>query len=306
MTEIERIKNANWLPSEFWREECQCDYLVTEEKKKVWAICLDLYRELHRICQLHNIQCFALAGTVLGAARHKGFIPWDDDMDFAVPRADYEKLKKLAKEFKDPYFLQDYTLETNYGFSFMKLRNSNTTALDAFVHMPYNHGIAIDIFPLDFAEPHTLEAERNEIFNLIMKNSARLRIDKQPQTARDQEVIQQYFDPSMDLQSVCKEIDRIASSHDNSCPYLIQSTCTVYKAEKVRWPKEIFSSSEILDFYGIEMVVPAGWKQMLEINYGDWQKFPPKEERGIWHNNTLFTDIPYKKYYKEKLGIDLP
>ena len=155
----------------FFKEEVLCDYTVTEDMKKVWAIELDLYNELKNFCEAKNIPYFAISGTLLGAARHQGFIPWDDDMDIAVPRKAFNRFCKLAAEhFKEPYFFQ--TEETDYGFLhvFARLRNSETTAIpyyDADSKLKHNQGIWIDIFPLDSIPDG--KAERKEWIKKVNK-----------------------------------------------------------------------------------------------------------------------------------------
>ena len=80
------------LPEEFYKEEVRNDYKISSEMKKIWSIELDLFNQLDRICKKHNITYYADGGTLLGAVRHHGFIPWDDDMDFMMYRDDFEKL----------------------------------------------------------------------------------------------------------------------------------------------------------------------------------------------------------------------
>ena len=141
------------LPKYYLEEEIRCDYRVTSDTKKQWAVCLDLLAEFDRVCTENNIQYFAGYGTLIGAMRHGGFIPWDDDIDLVMPRIEYEKLRKIAPtEFRQPYFFQ--TEETDIGFSrpFARLRNSNTTAIqkiEDYGSVIYNQGIFIDVFPLD-------------------------------------------------------------------------------------------------------------------------------------------------------------
>ena len=96
MTECERIIASGILPEEFLREEIRCDYLVTEKYKKVWAVEIDLLLELDRVCRKHGLKYFLMYGTLLGAVRHGGFVPWDDDLDVIMLRGDYEKLQYLA------------------------------------------------------------------------------------------------------------------------------------------------------------------------------------------------------------------
>ena len=99
------------IPDSFLDEEERCGYIVSKQMKEVWAVELDLLAELLRVCKKHGIKVFASGGTMLGAIRHKGFIPWDDDIDMMMFRSDYDKLCAIAaEEFVEPYFFQtEYT-----------------------------------------------------------------------------------------------------------------------------------------------------------------------------------------------------
>ena len=137
------------FPDDFFAPEVRCGYEVSEKNKKVWAILLDLVVELERVCKKYNITMYADAGTLLGTVRHQGFIPWDDDIDIALKRKDYEKLCKVAsKEFKHPYFFQTAYTDDHCFRGHAQLRNTETTGIVFLDHgMPYNKGIFIDIFP---------------------------------------------------------------------------------------------------------------------------------------------------------------
>ena len=125
---------------------------MDSDKNKLFCVLLDLIKEFDRVCNENKIQYYAFAGTLLGAIRHKGFIPWDDDVDFLVPRKDYNRLKDLAKKgvFRYPFFFQN--VETDKGFSkgFSRLMNENTTGL-IYVELSSKckKGIFIDIYPID-------------------------------------------------------------------------------------------------------------------------------------------------------------
>lgn len=107
MTECERLVREGHVTSDFFDEEVICDYKVSSNLKKLWAIEADLLREFVRVCDKYRLRWYAYAGTLLGAIRHSGFIPWDDDIDVCMPREDYDILtKELAGEFKTPYFMQ--------------------------------------------------------------------------------------------------------------------------------------------------------------------------------------------------------
>ena len=141
------------IPGGFFEEEERCGHFISKQMKEVWAIQLDLLAEFDRVCRKNNIKYFASGGTALGAIRHKGFIPWDDDMDLMMMRDDYDKLLEIApKEFKSPYFLQNKYNDPCSNETISKFRNINTTALlenEVGSCFDYCKGIFIDIFPLD-------------------------------------------------------------------------------------------------------------------------------------------------------------
>ena len=114
--------------TEFCKEEVRCGYTVSEKMKKVWSVEMDMLKELIRVCKKYDLNYYADSGTLIGAVRHNGFIPWDDDIDVAMFREDYEKLLSVAKEeFKYPYFLQTVYSEKDYLRGHAQLRNSATT-----------------------------------------------------------------------------------------------------------------------------------------------------------------------------------
>ena len=141
------------IPQDFLNEETRCDYLVSKEMKEIWAVELDLLSEFDRVCTKYNIKYFASGGTLLGAIRHQGFIPWDDDIDLAMARKDYVKLCEVApKEFVHPYFFQTEYTDPGSLRGHAQLRNSLTTGIlkeEYPLRKKINQGIFIDIFPLD-------------------------------------------------------------------------------------------------------------------------------------------------------------
>ncbi|MDR2410347.1 MAG: LicD family protein, partial [Bacteroidales bacterium] len=141
---------------EYLKEEVRDNYFVSSDMKKVWYIELDILKEFIKVCNKYNLRYFADGGTLLGAIRHKGFIPWDDDIDIAMLREDYDKLVKIGpKEFKHPYFFQTPYTDKYYYQGHAKIRNSNTTGISRHeFNKKFNRGIFIDIFPLDNIPDH--------------------------------------------------------------------------------------------------------------------------------------------------------
>lgn len=132
-------------------EEIIDGHLVTAETKKLWAVEMDLAKKLLEVCKKHNLKIWADGGTLLGAVRHKGFIPWDDDMDFCMMRDDYNRLIEIGpKEFKEPYFFQSIYTDNTWG-SMAKIRNNNTALIDSNYKewKNRNSGVFIDVFVVD-------------------------------------------------------------------------------------------------------------------------------------------------------------
>ena len=126
--------------------------LTNTQLRQVQMIELELLEEVDRICKKCNIHYNIIAGTLLGAIRHEGFIPWDDDADVALLRPEYEKFRKACKTEldKNRFYFQDHRNTKGYRWGYGKLRKKDTIFLrENQEHMPYRQGIFIDIFPLD-------------------------------------------------------------------------------------------------------------------------------------------------------------
>ena len=133
-------------------------YINTKNQEEINAIIrrvqqyeLEILEQINRICQDHQLTCFAVGGSVLGAVRHKGFIPWDDDIDLAMPRQDYEEFLRIAaEELDDRFVVQNFSTEPRTPFYFTKIRRNNTMFVEYQVRdYSINHGIFVDIFPFD-------------------------------------------------------------------------------------------------------------------------------------------------------------
>ena len=126
-------------------------HLDQENLRKLQLIELELLVEFDRICRKNNIRYTLTGGTLLGAVRHGGFIPWDDDADVSMLRQEYEKFKKACEiELNKKYYFQDMQITQGYRWGYGKLRKKDTLFLREYQeHMPYSQGVFIDIFPRD-------------------------------------------------------------------------------------------------------------------------------------------------------------
>lgn len=160
------MKLTTEFPEKFFKEE-ERSILISEDRKRLWAAQLDLLIEFDRVCKENEIKYSLDAGTLLGAVRHGGFIPWDDDIDVVMLREEYEKLNRIASDkFLNPYFWQTFKTDPDHGRGFARLRNSSTTYIlhseqnnkkPCFSH---NQGVFIDVFIADAVPDNEIERIR--------------------------------------------------------------------------------------------------------------------------------------------------
>lgn len=287
--------------------EIRNEYYVSTETKKIWNVEMDLLETLMGVCEEYNLKCWVLAGTMLGAVRHKGFIPWDDDIDVALPRKDFDRLVEIAPSvFKGKYFLQTPRTDRQYYSSTIRLRNLETTAIvlsqwDSVNKEESNQGIFLDIFPLD-GWPKDEKKQARLIKKVYFYNKLFLdRIYLKPINYRER-IIKFFNKAYFMVHNYSAELDRF----DKICSkYNGNSTETAYIARgKVKnsgyryvWTSEETKQTIRLPFEDITVPVPLGYRSCLEKRYGDYMAFPPISERGKWHEDSIFFD-PDKAYYE--------
>lgn len=263
MNEIERILEKGVITPEFLKEEIRSETLVEESTKKIWAIELDLLFEFIQICKKYDLRYFMFWGSLLGTVRHKGFIPWDDDIDVALLREDYEKFLKVAPlELSSPYFLQTPYTDPGSYFSLARLRNSNTTGMiKTFSHNNFNQGIWLDIEVLDYCDVSKIDETRSKIFERVMKCATYMRKGSSFLDAKRKSELDRYRtdNPLKDFE----EIHSIAAAMNQYCKdYLNVANVTAYPPEKQTWRSCCFTEFVDSRFEGIDVKIPAGYDEI--------------------------------------------
>ena len=300
MKEINRIISKGVISKEFLKSEIREDFLVDEKRKKIWAVELDILLLFDTLCKEHNLTYFLMHGTLLGAVRHKGFIPWDDDIDVVMPREDYDKFLSLADSIKEPYFLQTPITDSESGFSIAKLKNSNTTCVnELFKYQDMNFGIHIDILPLDNFVEEGAKERYEKINALNIDASTYMRIKHPNLDEKNKERVKKYSGKTP--KEIFEEVEKIASQFENKkTDKVTVAPLTLYSLENNVFEREDFSDKVMCKFEGFEFPIPIGYDRLLKVMYGDYNILPPKEKRGVWHGGAIFEpDMPYKEYLKE-------
>lgn len=282
--------------------ETRDGYLVKSETKKIWQVQLDLAKRLIEVCKAHNLRVWAAAGTLLGVVRHKGFIPWDDDMDFVMLREDYDKLLKLADDFPEPYFLQSALNERGYSRGHAQLRNSQTSAiLPADIWQSFNQGIFIDIFVVDDMPddvenwPRLIEGLQKRLMELRFRAYTTF-------ATKDLSVIWRLLKSW--LRFNCKtikhhfiETENIAKSWDKGKKGLIADV--MFSPYPYKTPircRQWYDETLWMPFEDMLMPVPWEYDKELRACFGDNYMTPLRS--GMMHGSVIFDT---KKPYKEKL-----
>lgn len=297
MTECERIIKAGKIPETFLKPEYRCGYYVDERMKKIWMVSLDLYFEFERVCKKHGLKYFMLGGSLLGTIRHEGFIPWDDDIDVAMLRQDYDKFVNLSAEFAFPYFLQTPLSDKYSGFSFAKLRNSNTCAVvDKFKYCKMNQGIAIDIFPIDKVNGGTQEADFDLIIQYAVENSTYMRKDNPTLTIQDMERVKKW--KGISNIEAYNQIQKICSKYkDTEQNKVALMAFNAYGYKRQTYDSGSFEKMLVRKFEGYEVPVPEGYDNILTVAYGDYMILPPSDSRKPIHSGAIFDpDVSYLNY----------
>lgn len=261
--------------------------------RKVQLTQLEILKIVDKICAKHGIKYWLAYGTQLGAVRHKGFIPWDDDLDIDMLREDYDRFLEVArKELPKEYFLQDWFTEKNYGLPFAKVRKNNTLYVEAgSQYSESHHGIYIDIFPWDNFPTDAADFKQvsfyvKYVFRVILIGCGYtpwyndhgfslkrwmmyLPVRLIARLCNVEKLKQRYV--NVVTKSNIKKLDKVFNSCEPG-------------DEKHPICKDIVTHLEKHTFEDGQFWIPVDYDMYLKNAYGDYMTLPPEGERENRHN----------------------
>jgi lipopolysaccharide cholinephosphotransferase len=267
------------IPDGFFNGEIRNGFYVEKMMKKNWACMIKVLSEIDRICRKYGITYFADWGTLLGAARHKGFIPWDDDIDIGMLRDDYELFNSLAAdELPAGWEILNIHNDKCWNETFEHVTTGRSVCrdkkhLDEFYGFPYVAGV--DIFPYDYVAPTEEEKEYVNNLEKVALNAAQC-YKYGTYTAEEKEAmlaqVEQLFNIKLDrkgnmLNQLLKLYDKLAQLYSADEASYVSSM-----SEYPEIRKECFSEIIYLDFEYIKIPAPVNYEEVLEKEFGkDWR-----------------------------------
>lgn len=261
-------------------------------KRKLQRIEIDILDEIVRVCEKHDIKYYLAGGTLLGAVRHGGFIPWDDDIDISMPREEYNIFKEICKkELDGKYFLQNHESESKYwyGISHVKVRKNGTLFEESWIeHLNDVHkGIFVDIFILDHVKKK--ESILQDIQAILLNIFMNLYRYKQIGATRKMFFKYEFILFIILLASFFKaehliKLQKLIISKNFNLDYeYYVNFGSPYGHKKTTISKKIYDPPKKIKFEGKFYNAPNDWHNYLKCIYGDYMKLPPKDKR-VRHN----------------------
>lgn len=256
------------------KREKQMDDTVQKKLEELHVVLYDMLKDIDDVCQKHGIQYSLAFGSVLGAVRHQGIIPWDDDLDVLMMRDQYEQFLDIAKnEFNNEKYTFQKELSDNWKMPFSKIRLNGTAFIEADFEAPsVNQGVFIDIFPIDNLSDNRLIQNIQFAFSrLLLRKCMIMRGAPASKNLLSLNTISRLL-PTAFLSKMCKSNQ--SYSKRVHCYYLgnLSRAKTVY-------PRRCFNSFIRHKFGPSSNPIPAGWDEYLKILYGDYMTPPPEDKR---------------------------
>lgn len=248
---------------------------------------LEMLGWFHGYCHENGLTYYIVGGSMLGAVRHGGFIPWDDDIDVVLPRPDYNRLLSMFTERVDHYLLESpYTGNADYYYTYAKLYDTETTLTEK-TRRNCRRGLYIDIFPLDGVGRDKLEMEANfakidKLNMFLMTRTCAITRDRI--FYKNAAIVLSRLIPSFIVndRDLVVKVDKLAASFGYDDSLYVANLMGSYRKKEVL-KKSIFGKPTKYKFENIVVDGVEYYDEFLTNIYGDWKKIPPKEKQKTGH-----------------------
>lgn len=253
---------------------------------------IDILKYVDDFCKKHQIKYFLYYGSLIGAIRHKGFIPWDDDVDICMLRKDYEKfIKEFQKQSNGKYGIICNKTNSKYPFNFAKVFDSKTVLYEKNFLTSYN-GIYIDVFPIDNL-PDSMTAQKYQLKKLnLLHNLVGVKI----RTRMIRHSIFKTFVSDLlywslkivPISMLNKMIENTITKYSSHKTQYVSCLAIGTYLKKERFERSVFKDSIDVPFEKITVAIPIRYEEVLRTIYGDYMKLPPVEQRINRHGASCY------------------
>lgn len=254
--------------------------------RKLQMLLLDAFKEVDRICKKYDIKYYMIGGTLIGAVRHKGFIPWDDDLDIGMMRCEYDRfLRYCPGQLTGKYFLQNYHTDVDFVPAVTRICINGTYIDDKYSrHLRFNKGAYIDIFPIDNAPDDEKLLKKHEdkikrIDELMFYKTCTV-YKKGPLFAKliAKKIIKILLIPiSFKYLQECRE--RVMKKYSQQETLRVCNTASKYNYKKETMNRSIYGEPVLLEFEDARYYAPQNWDMYLKQIYGSYMTLPPEGKR---------------------------
>ena len=262
-------------------EEQEVEDLMMTEIRKLQLIGLDILKEVDRVCRENNITYYLGEGTLLGAIRHEGFIPWDDDIDILMPREDLNKFMEICDEkLKPNYKFQYYHNVPSYWVQSPKVRLLDKTEFNQSKLLKYTEDIGpyIDIFPLDYTSELFKATKRQDKYIKVHRRMLFIRTGFSKPKNWKQRILK-FYSRFLTPTQIHNRMVKMGTKYNNGSRKYLSNFGSYYDIWKETYPAEAFGQPKYVKFEDAEFPVPSDYHYVLTTTYGNYMDLPPKEKR---------------------------
>ncbi len=280
-------------------------HLDNESRNKLKQKQIEIFKRFISICEKYRLTYFVVGGTALGAVRHKGYIPWDDDIDVALPREDYQRFLEVAQEeLKENYFLQTHKTDLDYRFDYAKIRDNNSIFMEYSVSkLNINHGIYIDVFPIDGYPENELKAwilEKRKAFikNYLAKDNVYLDNKMKSKKERILQIAAKLMFRDKTTTDIITELHKQYMKYSYSKSKKVACHGGAWGHKEI-CEKEQYGRGKIGMFESVEVRLPEKTHEYLTHKYGSYMELPSVDKQ-VPHHYCIRIDFE-KNYSNENI-----
>lgn len=246
------------------------DFLTLDQIKERLVLILDFFVF---VCDKHNLTYFLTDGTLLGAIRHKGFIPWDDDIDVSMPRPDYDKFVELIKTEHNDIYKTLVPGSQDYPYDYIKIVDTRTALYEEELMDIKNMGLWIDVLPLDgIKTPNGIHVKLLKYINLARAAATYKTCPKK----RSDMYMRWWICRKIGFKFFSNIFLKLTNYYKyGEVPYVGWTEI----AFRALYPKHVFEDTTMVEFEGKQYKAPAGWDEYLRLQYKDYMQLPPVSKR---------------------------